>query len=58
MGRRDGRVEDRVGLPDFEDIIDSKGRMFEQVSGLRVDLEGVDLIECVDIEQFSHLPIV
>ena len=34
VSRRDGRVEQRVGLPDFfEDIIDTKGCMFEQVSG-------------------------
>ena len=42
-------------MPDFEDIVDTKACMFEQVRSLSVDLERVVLIECIDIEQFSHL---
>jgi len=58
VGRRLSRIEQRVGVPDFKDIIDTKGCMFEQVRSLSVDFERVVLIECIDIEQFSHLPEV
>ncbi len=44
--------------PNIEDVRDAQVRVFEQVRGLSVDLERVDVIERVEIEAVTHLPIV
>ena len=35
-----GWVEQRVGVPDFVDVVDAVGVVFEEVGGLSVDLDG------------------
>jgi len=52
--RRFGRVEERVGAPHVVDVVDAEAGMLEQVGSLLVDLEGIVLIQQVEIEQIGH----
>ncbi len=49
-----GRIEERVGVPDLIDFVDAVGVVFEQVSGLSVDLERIGVVQPVEIEQLTH----
>ena len=49
-----GGVEQRVGVPDFVDVVDAVGVVFEQVGGLSVDLERIGVVQPVEIEQRTH----
>ena len=51
---RFGWVEERVGLPDVLNVVDSQSGVFEQVGCLPVDLERVVVVELIEIEQLSH----
>ncbi len=51
---RDRWVEDRVRLPDIDDVIDAEPGMFEEMGGLVVDLERVSIVERIEIEQPGH----
>ena len=53
---RFGWVEERVGLPDILNVVDSQSGVFEQVGCLPVDLERVVVVELIEIEQLSHQP--
>lgn len=57
MGRRLGRVEERIAGPDVKNVGKATMWVLEQVRGLRVDLERVVVIEQIDIEQL-HMRIV
>lgn len=46
-----GGVEDRIGCPDFADVVDAQAWMLEQVGGLSVDLERILVVEQIQIEQ-------
>jgi ABC-type phosphonate transport system ATPase subunit len=47
------RVEERVACPDVIDVLQAKARMLEQVRGLRVDLEGVLVVEDIRIKALT-----
>jgi hypothetical protein len=49
-----GWVEERVGAPDVVDVVDAEFGVFEQMRGLPVDLEGIVVIELIEIEPLSH----
>ena len=49
-----GGVEERLGLPDILNVVDSQSGVFEQVGCLPVDLERVVVVELIEIEQLSH----
>ena len=51
---RFGWVEERVGLPDILNVVDSQSGVFEQVGCLPVDLERVVVVELIEIEQLSR----
>lgn len=55
MGRWLGRIEQRVAAPHVHHVLQPQVRMLEQVSCLRVDLEGLAVIERVKIERFAHV---
>ena len=48
MSGRLGRVEQRVAAPRIDHVVHPQVRMLEQVSGLPVDLKGLDVIERID----------
>jgi hypothetical protein len=50
VGRRFGRVEDRIGSPDLAHVVDAERCMLEQVSRLALDLERVLVIEEAKVE--------
>lgn len=50
-----GWVEERVGLPDLVDVVDTERIVFEQVRGLSIDLEGVCIVQLIEIEQLTHI---
>ena len=51
---RFGRVEERVGLPDILNVVDSQSGVFEEMGCLPVDLERVVVVELIEIEQLSY----
>ncbi len=53
-GGRHGWREERVRSPDVVDVCSPEPSVFEQVGGLAVDLEGVLVIESINIEQLVH----
>ena len=54
MRRRLGRVEERVRAPHLLDVVHPKPGVLEQVRRLVVDLEGVLVVEDVDVQQLNH----
>ena len=54
MGRRLGRIEQRVAAPHVHHVLQPQVRMLEQMSCLPVDLEGLGVIERIKIEQLAH----
>ena len=52
--RRYRWIEERIGLPHLVDVVDAKPRVFEQVGGLVVDLEGVLVVKEIEVEPVSH----
>ena len=50
VGGRHGLREERVRSPDVVDVCSPEPGVFEQVGGLAVDLEGVLVIESINIE--------
>ena len=58
MGRRLGRIEERVRAPHVVDVLNPEVRVLEQVCGLGVDLERIVVIEQVDVERLRHTPSV
>ena|ERR1039458_9873207 len=53
---RRGRVEERVADQNVVDVIDTEVRMLEQVCGLSVDLEGVLVVEEVEVKSLLPAP--
>ena len=51
-----GWIEQRVGVPDFVDVVDAEGVVFEQMGGLLVDLKRIGVIQPIEIEQLTHQP--
>src|SRR5579875_2349736 len=54
MRRGLGRVEERVRAPHLVDVVHTEPGVLEQVRRLVVDLEGVLVVEDVDVEQPTH----
>ena len=52
--RRFGRIEERVRLPHFVDVVEAEHCVLEEVSDLVVDLEGIIVVEDVDVEEAHH----
>ena len=50
MGRGLGRVEERVAHPHLDDVLDTQARVFEQMGGLSIDLEGAPIVEKIEIK--------
>ena len=55
MRRRDRREEERIGRPHLAGIIEAEHRVLEQVRCLVIDLEGILVVESVEIEPTIHL---
>lgn len=54
MGRWLRGGEERVAGPDIAHVIDTQMWVFEQVRGLRVNLERARFVECVEIKKLRH----
>lgn len=50
VGRGLGRVEERVAHPHLDDVLDTQARVFEQMGGLSIDLEGAPIVEKIEIK--------
>jgi hypothetical protein len=48
------RIEERIGLPHLEDVVDSERGVLEQVRGLGVDLEWIVVINKVELEPVTY----
>lgn len=54
MRWRLGRIEQRIRSPYLVDVVDAEPGMLEQMDRLLVDLEGILLVETIDVESLGH----
>lgn len=53
VSRRERGGEERIGLPNFVDAVGAERGVLEQVGGLIVDLERVNVVELVKVEALA-----
>lgn len=58
VSRGYGGIEERVGSPDVEDVVDATLGMLEEMGGLVIDLERCLVIEGIEVERRIHDLIV